>query len=88
MNIKDFLSFRKMVTPLIIQVIFWIGVGLCVIAGLVEIVTGAPSRLGGLVTLLLGPILVRIWCELVIVAFRINETLTDIRKNTEKPGPP
>ena len=88
MDIKDFLSFRRMITPLIIQVIFWIGVGVCVIAGLIEIATGMPSRLGGVVTLLLGPILVRIWCELVIVAFRINETLTDIRKNTEKPGSP
>ena len=47
MDMKDFLSFRRMVTPLIIQVIFWIGVGVCVIAGLVEIATGMPSRLGG-----------------------------------------
>ena len=94
MDIKDFLSFRRMITPLIIQIIFWVLSALSVIAGLISIVAGVArdggggAVLSGLVMILLGPILVRIWCELVIVAFRINETLTDIRKNTEKPGSP
>jgi hypothetical protein len=32
-----------------------------------------------LVTLILGPLFWRIYCELLIVIFRINETLTEIR---------
>ncbi len=82
---NDFLTFRKMLTPMIIQVIFWIGVAVCVIGGIITIVTGADRRYGGttvlygLLSILLGPLVVRIYCELLIVIFRINETLTDIK---------
>ena len=33
----DFWAFRRMITPMIIQVIFWIGVITCVIGGIVFI---------------------------------------------------
>jgi len=86
----DFLAFRKMITPVIIQVIFWVGVALCVILGLVLIIGGAGERygggeqvLGGLLLFIFGPIVVRIWCELLILFFRMNETLTEIKSNTE-----
>ena len=95
MDVKEFLSFRRMITPVIIQILFWIGVVLCVIGGLIGIAVGATSHyggggqvLGGLIMLLLGPVLVRVYCEILIVFFRINETLTDIRKNTEKGAVP
>ena len=88
---EDFLTFRRMITPLIIQIIFWIGVGLCILGGLVTIIAGATTDYGGgrqvlsgLVLLILGPLAVRIYCELLILFFRINETLTDIKKNTER----
>ena len=84
---NEFLSFRKMITPILIQVIFWIGVALCVIAGLIGIIGGARADFGGgtqvlegLLTLLLGPLFVRIYCELLIVIFRIHEELVAIRK--------
>ena len=38
----------------------------------------------GLLVLLLGPITVRIYCELVMVVFRINETLTDIKNELRR----
>lgn len=92
MNIIDFLTFRRMITPIIIQIIFWIGVALCVIGGLISIVTGASSDFGGgaqvlsgLLVIFLGPVITRVYCELLILMFRMNETLTDIRRNTEKP---
>ena len=96
MDMKEFLSFRRMITPSIIQIIFWIGVVVSIIAGLVGIGAGFAGGSGnggalvlnGLLTLLIGPIIVRIYCELLIVIFRINDTLTDIRKNTERPAPP
>jgi hypothetical protein len=87
----EFLKFRKMLTPLIIQIIFWIGVALCVIFGLIMIVAGAGSQFGGgaqvlmgLLTIILGPVIVRIYCELLIVIFRINDTLTDIKRQLDK----
>ena len=81
---SDFLTFRRMVTPVIIQILFWIGVAITVIAGLVLIFVGGPNMSGGqavlsgIVTVVLGPIFVRIYAELLIILFRINETLTDI----------
>ena len=82
----DYLTFRKMITPIIIQVVFWIGVVLIAIVGLWEIFRGATTNFGGgqlvltgLVTLLLGPLFWRIFCELLIVVFRINDTLTEIK---------
>jgi len=80
-----------MITPIIIQIIFWVGVVLCIIGGIVFIVIGAASRYGGgvqvlmgLLYLLLGPFVVRIYCEILILFFRINETLTEIKNNTER----
>ena len=82
----DFLSFRKMVTPVIIQVIFWIGVAAAIIAGIVVLVSAdeAGARLFGLLYIILGPLYWRVVCELLILLFRINETLTDIKNNTER----
>jgi len=41
---------------------------------------------GGLFMLILGPLMVRIYCELLIVAFKILEALREIQKNTSAPG--
>jgi hypothetical protein len=75
-----------MITPVIIQTLFWIGTGIAVTAGLIEIGSGLSSSYGGgsqvlvgLVILVLGPVFVRIYCELLIVLFRMNDTLTQIR---------
>ncbi len=88
-SLKDFLSFRKMLTPLIIQVLFWLGSAVCALAGLIIFVAGVSSNeaggaLLGLIILVAAPIAVRIWCELCILFFRMNETLTDIKNNTQK----
>jgi len=96
-NLNDFLSFRKMITPLIIQALFWIGVAVSVITGLVMIISGASSNsdyygqssgggevLIGLLLLIIGPFIVRVWCEMLILFFRMNETLTEIKNNTQK----
>jgi hypothetical protein len=82
---NDFFAFRRMITPLIIQILFWVGLGGCALTALVMIVGGLSSNGGGatvllgLVLLAAGPFVVRIYCELLILAFRMNETLTDIR---------
>ena len=87
---KDFLAFRTMLTPLIIQVIFWIGAVICVIAGLIFILSGVgrhgggPTVFKGALLLILGPIGVRIYCEILIIFFRINETLTEIKHAIEE----
>jgi len=85
---RDFLAFRRMVTPVIIQVIFWIGVVVCVLTGLTQLamalnfgsIAGFLMALG---TLIIGPIMVRVYCELLILLFRIYDTLQEI-KNQRK----
>jgi hypothetical protein len=84
----EYLTFRKMITPIIIQVVFWIGVVLVALFGLWKIFAGAtadyrggPDVLLGLVIVFLGPLFWRIFCELLVVVFRINDTLTEIAGN-------
>jgi len=84
----EFLTFRKMITPVVIQVLFWIGVALVVIAGIVMIVIGIYQgalvpMFGGLLYILLGPIFVRVYCEVIMVFFRMLDALTDIKRNTD-----
>ena len=92
---KDFWAFRSMVTPVIIQIIFWVGVLVCVITGLGFLGVGltGPYASGlnvfkGLLILIFGPLIVRVYCEILIIFFRINETLTEIKHVLEGPRPP
>jgi hypothetical protein len=76
---EEFLSFRKMITPLIIQIIFWIGAAVSVILGLGIMFHG--TFILGLMYVILGPLMVRIYCELIILLFRIYDVLNDIKNN-------
>jgi len=97
MNWRDFLSFRRMITPMIIKVLFWVGIGISVIAGIIVLFGGLiagvsgdgfgrilAGLVGGPLVMLLGILSVRIYSELLILAFQINETLTDIRTLLQK----
>lgn len=99
----DFVKFKKMITPIAVQVIFWIGVAVCIAAGTAIIIAtesassepygysgGTPyfrSRgmiYVGFLIVFIGPILIRIFCELVIIIFSINDTLTHIKNSLLK----
>jgi hypothetical protein len=91
---SEFFAFRKMITPMVIQIIFWIGVALSVIGGIGMIIGGASSNVGGgmlvlmgLLYILIGPLVVRIYCELLIVMFRILDELKGIRAVFTPPAP-
>ena len=73
---NDYLTFKKMITPIIIQVLFWVGVVGCILAGIFMF---SQSFLNGLLIILVGPVFVRLYCELIIVIFSINDTLTEIK---------
>ncbi|MBU0722779.1 DUF4282 domain-containing protein [Patescibacteria group bacterium] len=83
---RDFLTFRKMITPLVIQILFWVGIVTSVFSGIFLIVTadGGVFVLQGIFLLLLGPLIVRIYCEVLIIFFRINENLVEIKNNTNR----
>lgn len=85
-KVIEYLKFKRMITPLLIQGLFWIGAVFQVISGLVYIVKGASSDYGGgatvlygLFLLLVGPLITRVTCELIILFFSINENIADLR---------
>ena len=72
---QDFLTFRRMITPLIIQIFFWIGVAGLIVLGLLRLAMGGGPWVivEGTVLVVLGPIFWRVCCELLITFFRIEE---------------
>jgi len=79
---RDFLSFRRMLTPLLIQGIFWLSLVLLLVVGVVDLVKG--EIISGLEVIFIGPILSRIICEMLVLFFRMNESLTDIQNKLPK----
>lgn len=76
-----YLTFKKMITPLVIEVFFWILSVVCIIMGVIAIASGqgVNGAITGLVLIFLGPLMVRIWCELIILLFRVYDVLCEIR---------
>ena len=89
---RDFLGFRTMITPVFIQILFWVGVFAClaaaglILSGLFNgmFLKEEQRILVGVGIILLGPLVIRIYCEILILPFRINESLGDIRDNTRR----
>lgn len=92
MNFKSFLNFDRMITPVIIKILFWVGLVITGIFALVVFFGGIGGGiangdagmiigglLGGPLVFALGVLGVRVYCELLILFFEINENLTDIK---------
>ncbi|MFN7136657.1 MAG: DUF4282 domain-containing protein [Thermomonas sp.] len=88
---RDYLYFDSMITPKIITFIYWLLLAGAVIAGLVMLSKGFTvmkfSGFAGFGMIVVAPILVvavalvaRIYCEIMIVMFKMNEALQDIRR--------
>lgn len=86
-QIVDFLKFKKMVTPLISQILCWMKPATYVIMGIVNIAVGVTSRFGRITVLQGINWLVLNWfglyCDLPIVTSPINDTPTTL-KNLER----
>jgi len=75
------LSFSEFVTTRVIKVVFVLGIIAAAIGSLIMLGTGFKNGFGsGLIALILAPLvfliwvlMARMWCELIIVAFRIAE---------------
>lgn len=79
--VKDYFLFKRMLIPFLVQIIFWLGTITAIIVGVIDILHG--SWFMGIVTILLGPLIVRMACEYIVVLFEINDTLMDIREMAE-----
>lgn len=82
--LRDFIFFRRMLTPWLLQAIFWLGSFSCLITGILFLTQGQITQ--GLLTLFVVPFMLRIICEFMILFFRMNETLTDIKNHFNAQG--
>ena len=74
----EYLSFRKHYTPGIIHVLFWV----LLFANTMEAFFGGHDFWGAVFTLFVGPVLLRVICELILILFEINESLLAIRSES------
>lgn len=86
---KNLFFFEKMLTPKIITIVYWLLLVAAVLSGLgtmfneFEGVT-FMSFVMGLAVAIGSMIGARIWCELLIVLFKIHENLQSIAEKAEK----
>lgn len=83
--IKRLFSFDSMITPTIIKIIFAFGLIVSIFFSLYLIIDGIDSYYGsgfqvfiGFICLILLPISIKVYCELLIVFFKIYEVLKEI----------
>ena len=81
-QLGDFIAFRTMITPVIIQLLSLIGAIASVVLGVLMITSAYGDEeqiILGILAIIFGPFAVRIWCEFMILFFRMNQTLTEIK---------
>ncbi len=91
---KEFFEFRKLITPAVIKVVFILGVVLSFLMGALDIKAGVNAIdfggsaliFAGILKIFFGPIIVRVWCEIIVVLFKINDNLADIKREQRKDG--
>lgn len=84
-SLVDFLTFDRMVTPLLIKIIYYLSVGIWILIGMFTMMAGMNAYFGGgmmifggLAIMVLGPLFARIGCEFTIVIFNIHTRLRSI----------
>jgi len=82
--VKDIFVFDSMLTPKIITFIYWLMLLGCLVSGLGSMFTQyGGGFLVGLGIIIFGAIGSRIWCELLIVLFKIHENLQKLANKSE-----
>lgn len=80
--LKDVLAFRYMLTSSLVRFVFWLGVAVCLITTVTDWYTGWFWQ--GLLVLVMGPLILRVVCELFIIFFQINNTLLTLARTKEQ----
>ena len=77
---NDFLSFKYMITPGVLKILCYIGMVVAFVAGLLGL---AADIYVGIGTMILGPIAVRMYSELLLIVFEIHGELKRINNSSE-----
>lgn len=75
--ILDILAFKRMVSPVILQLLFWAGIGGCLYGTYVLIML---ENWAWPFPLIFGPLIVRVIFEKFILAFRTYDRLCDVHE--------
>lgn len=86
---SDYFAFRKMITPALIKALYVIGALSISVVGLITFFTKSGDKtlginggpLIGILLLVVGNLVWRVYCELVIIFFSIHERLVGIEKH-------
>jgi len=73
---KEFLNYKYMITPGILKILSYVGMVIAVIAGLVTAFTA--DLLTGIGMTILGPVVVRIYAEVMLIFFEIHNELKSL----------
>lgn len=76
----DFLNFKVMISPVVILVLFWLGLVGIVIVAIVQFEQG--KILTGIGAVVLGPFAWRITCEYAMLGFRMHACLEQIAERS------
>jgi hypothetical protein len=90
-DIRDLFQWERFVAPSMIKIFYWLTLAVVVLTGLRGVVYGllemAASLVGGLLAIigallmtLIGIVLARIAAEFVLIVFRIDDHLGEIRR--------
>jgi|TARA_R100001530_G_scaffold44177_1_gene33565 hypothetical protein len=72
---KEFLNYKYMITPGVLKILSYVAMVGCIIAGIFTLFVEPISGIGMIV---LGPIVTRIYTELLLVMFEIHSELKKI----------
>ncbi len=92
--VKKMLDFEHMITPSLVKVLYLLLLGIIVLTGLYNIFWADYYFMGGramaivigIAWLIIGPIILRVICEGILVAFKILENLKRLRKELSNPS--
>lgn len=74
--VRSIFYFDSMLIPKLITAAYWLGL-VCILFGAIGMMAES-GVVEGIAVLLIGPIILRFWCELMIVVFKINENIQKI----------
>ncbi len=87
---KNFLMFDLMITPWIIRILYWILQIVVIIGGLYTMgsgeraVFGPSGAVGGLIMIIGGTLVLRLFFEMMMVMFKISENTSKLKELKEK----
>ncbi|CAM9710672.1 unnamed protein product [Phaeothamnion confervicola] len=75
---RDLLYLDNMIVPKVITFFYWVLLLVAAVSGIGTMVAG--GFITGLMVIAGGMFAARVWSELIVVLFKINEALQEIRK--------